>query len=383
MRIASIPFNEELRLQDLFSYNILDSDKEQDFDDLLEIAAQIYGCPIAAITFVDSDRQWLKSKIGLADDIHETSRDHSFCAHTILDNEVLIVEDATKDERFYGNPLVTDGMAIRFYAGAPIVSATGFRLGSICVIDDQPRELSQQEAKVLRILSRQISKLLELRLKNKLLREKAEEQLRLEKILLLKTLQEHEKEKQSISAELHENIAQTLAATKFYLEVAEESNSAEHTNLISKCRENVASLVKQVRELSQSIAPSLLEDVELEGLLRGMLSQFHNRSALEVNLLYEGDSSVAAATALTVYRIVEIQLENVRQHAKAAKVTVNVNAFAAIYLSIKDNGVGFDGKAFKMGGGLNKILSRVEALKGRVEITSGVKGGCELNVLIP
>jgi len=382
MRIASIPFNEDLRLQDLYSYDILDSEKEKDFDDLLEVAAHIYGCPMAAITFVDNGRQWLKSKVGLDEEIHETSRDIAFCAHTILDNDVLIVEDATRDERFCGNPLVTGGPSIRFYAGAPIVSTGGYRLGSICVIDNEPRELSQQEAKMLQVLSRQISKLLELRLKNKLLRKTAEEQLQLEKHLMQKTLQAAEAEKQLISTELHENIAQALAASKFYLEMAETDGVATK-DLIRKTRQNLTTIVGQIRELSQTIRPSLLPEVELKALLTSLLSQFHNKSSMEVHLMYEGDISIAAPQALAVYRIVEAQLQNVQSHARATSVVVNVNVFSCIYLSVKDNGVGFDSKTFRRGAGLTKILYHAEALNGKVEINSLLKGGCELVVTIP
>lgn len=383
MRIASTPFNEELRLQDLYSYDILDSEQDKDFDDLLEIAAHIYGCPIAAITFIDVERQWLKSKIGLHKDIYETSRDVAFCSHTILTNDVLIVEDATKDDRFSENPLVVNDPSIRFYAGAPIVSAGGYRLGSICVIDNESRELSQQEARMLHILSRQISKLLELRLKNNLLRKKAEEQLQTEKLLLQKSFEKHEMEKKSIAAELHENIAQSLAASKFYLEMAEAEGFAAK-DLIQKSRENITAVVRQVRELSQTISPSLLlPEVELKPLLTGLLSQFHNQSGISVNLMYEGDASVSSAIALSVYRIVETQLQNVNMHAGAKAITVNINVFSSFYLSIKDNGIGFDSKTFQRGAGLTSILSCAEALNGKVEITSLVKGGCELTVTLP
>lgn len=382
MRIASVPFNEKLRLQDLYSFDILDSDREKEYDDLLEVAAHIYGCPIAAISFVDNERQWFKSTKGLPDGTVSTPRNVSFCTYTILGNEVLIVQDATKDERFCNYPLVTDELAIRFYAGAPILSSSGYRLGSICVLDIQPRELTQKEAKMLNILSRQISVLLELRMKNKVLRQKAEEQLHLEKLLLQKTLHDHEVEKQSISAELHENIAQTLAATKFFLEMAEES-SADMAGLVRKSKENIISLVKQVRELSQSITPSLLPEVDLHDLLRELLSRFYNNTGTEVKLIYESRGFVASAIALTAYRILEVQLENIRQHAKATVVTVNINAFSTFHLSIKDNGVGFVGKTFRKGGGLSKVLLRVEALNGRVEINAGVNGGCELVVAIP
>jgi GAF domain-containing protein len=199
MRIASVPLNEELRLQDLYTYDILDSQQDAAFDELLEVAASIYGCPIAAISFIDKERQWFKSKIGLPADTESTTRDVSFCAHTILNDEVMIVKDATKDERFCQNPFVTEGLQIRFYAGAPIVSAKGYSLGSICIIDHQPRELTQHEARMLQILSNQISKLLELRLKNRLLKKKPKNKSSL-KNYCFKKQWKNMKQKNSLSA---------------------------------------------------------------------------------------------------------------------------------------------------------------------------------------
>lgn len=382
MPIASLPLNEDLRLQDLYSYGILDSGKDREFDDLLEVAADICGCPIAAISFLDSERQWFKSKIGLADDLHETARSLSFCAHTILENEVLIIKDARNDDRFCNHPFVESDLNIRFYAGAPIVSPTGYSLGSVCVIDNKPRDLPEAKARTLQIISRQISKLLELRLKNKLLKQKAEEQLQLEKRLLQKTLQQHEEEKQSIGRELHENIAQGLAATKFYLEMA-EGGSLDRANLIRMSRQHIASLVKQVRELSQAISPSLLQQVELKDLLRGMLKDFSHRTAVITQLHYEGEAVVAASLALTIYRIVEEQLLNVQQHACAKQVTIHLRVTASVHITICDDGVGIDMLNFKRGVGINKILSSAEHLNGTVKLSGGPKGGCELRVAIP
>ncbi|RYZ60317.1 MAG: GAF domain-containing protein [Chitinophagaceae bacterium] len=383
MRIASLPPSEELRLQDLYNFDILDSQPEKEFDELLEIAASIYGCPMAAISFIDKERQWFKSLVGFPGNFEATTRDISFCSHTILSKDVMIVEDTTKDERFSENPFTTKVDGVRFYAGAPIVSTKGYCLGSICIIDNKPRELTQEQTRMLRILSDQVSKLLELRLKNRLLKQKAEEQLQLEKILFQKTVQEYETEKQSISAELHENVAQSLAALKFHLELAEIENKNAPNKHLQNCKEQVLELIKQVRDLSQSVAPSLLTEVELKDLVSGMLNQFQSQTSINVQLGYEGDDTVSAATAMDVYRIVEAQLENIKKHARASQVKVTIHALADLYLSIVDNGLGFDASRFKRGSGLNKVLSRVEVLQGNLEITSGVKGGCELMVTIP
>ena len=156
-----LPHNEKRRLEVLWEYNVLDSPPESTYDDLVELAAEICSAPIATITFVDEKRQWFKSKVGLT--VSETSRDISFCAHAILSSELLVVPDALQDERFADNPLVTGQPNIRFYAGAPLVTSDGYTLGTICVIDTVPRELSASQRNALKILGRHVVTVLELR----------------------------------------------------------------------------------------------------------------------------------------------------------------------------------------------------------------------------
>lgn len=157
-----IPANEDQRLRVLADYNIMDSLPEQAYDDFAKLASAICGTPIALITLLDDHRQWFKSDVGLG--VSETPRSQAFCAHAIMDpGEVMTVEDATLDQRFADNPLVTGDPSIRFYAGAPLVAPTGEALGTICVIDREPRSLSETQREALRILSREIIVQLELR----------------------------------------------------------------------------------------------------------------------------------------------------------------------------------------------------------------------------
>ena len=161
MEIPPLALSEANRLKALHSYNILDTFSEQAFDDLTALAAQICGTPIALISLVDANRQWVKSQVGLA--ARETSRELAFCAHAILQpNEVLIVPNALLDERFASNPLVTSDPNIQFYAGAPLVTPEGYPLGTICVIDYIPRELTPKQMEALLALSRQVMAQLEL-----------------------------------------------------------------------------------------------------------------------------------------------------------------------------------------------------------------------------
>jgi PAS domain S-box-containing protein len=161
MKISPLPENEKERLEVIQAYQILDTEEEQDFDDLVELAAQLYHTPIAVITLIDRNRQWFKAKTGL--DSKETSRDLSFCAHTIHLDDVMVVPDALQDERFFDNPQVIGHPYIRFYAGMPLITREGYKLGSLAVIDQKPRTLSEPQLKHLRMLAKQVVNLLDLR----------------------------------------------------------------------------------------------------------------------------------------------------------------------------------------------------------------------------
>jgi two-component system, sensor histidine kinase and response regulator len=158
--IAAFPPNEAERLSALLRYDVLDTDPELAFDDITLLASQICGTEIAMISLVDSDRQWIKSKVGTT--MSETSRDIAFCAHGILQPEVFIVEDARADNRFAANPMVIGGPKIRFYAGAPLTTSDGHAIGMLCVNSPVARTLSPEQSAGLQALSRQVVAQLEL-----------------------------------------------------------------------------------------------------------------------------------------------------------------------------------------------------------------------------
>jgi len=147
MKTPEIPPNEVARLQTLRSFDILDTPQEERFDRLTRMARRLFDVPIALVSLVDKDRQWFKSRIGLP--VSETPRDISFCGHSILGEEVFIIPDASSDERFQDNPLVIDKPNIRFYASCPLRALNGTQMGTLCIIDDKPRDFSEADLSAL------------------------------------------------------------------------------------------------------------------------------------------------------------------------------------------------------------------------------------------
>jgi PAS domain S-box-containing protein len=151
---APLPRHESERLKILRDYAILDSLKEEEFDRIAELASIICEAPISLVSFIDEDRQWLKSSYGL--DINEAPRKQGICQYTILDSVIFEVEDASKDERFRNYPMVSGGFHVRFYAGFPLIDPEGFALGTICVIDHQPKTLTAKQKRALTLLAQDV-----------------------------------------------------------------------------------------------------------------------------------------------------------------------------------------------------------------------------------
>jgi PAS domain S-box-containing protein len=164
MITAPIPENETARLNKLISYNILDTDAEDIFDEVTKTAAAICDAKISLISLIDNHRQWFKAKHGL--DANETPRDISYCGHTILSDELMIVEDAADDERFCDNPLHLEAPHVKFYAGAPLITPEGYRIGTLCVIDPEKKILLPHQILALKSLSKQVINYLELKRSN-------------------------------------------------------------------------------------------------------------------------------------------------------------------------------------------------------------------------
>ncbi len=181
-RLMPVPDAE--RVAALERYAILDTEPEQAFDDLTLLASYVCKTPIAMISLIDEDRQWFKSKVGIS--ISETPREVAFCSIAIQQSDVMVVPDTLKDDRFCNNPFVVAEPRIRFYAGAPLITEEGYALGTLCVVDQKPREFGPDQKEALEALSRLVLAQLEFRRNLILLKE----------ALTDRTETEHERERE-------------------------------------------------------------------------------------------------------------------------------------------------------------------------------------------
>ncbi len=165
MKKAPRDKNEQKRLESLRALRVLDTPPDKDFDEIVQIVSEVLQVPIVLISLVDENRQWFKASVGI--DVKETERDLAFCSHTVLDNGPLIVKNSLEDERFFDNPLVLNDPKVIFYAGVPLETSTGYNIGTLCAIDSRPRELSEEQLRMLQSFSRIIINQLESKVKIK------------------------------------------------------------------------------------------------------------------------------------------------------------------------------------------------------------------------
>jgi signal transduction histidine kinase len=237
---APNPDNEDERLADLKTYDIVDTVAESTYDAITYLASQICGVPIALISIVDEDRQWFKSRVGL--EVGETPRDQAFCGYAINDpRHLLIVPDAAADLRFADNPLVQGDPNIRFYAGAPLMTSSGNALGTLCVIDREPRQLTADQEQSLRALSVQVMALLELRRTVRLVEERGRQ------------LEEATRQRDSFMAAVSHEIRTPLTAVIGYIELLREGMpDVDRPNVI----DTVARLAADVQHLLEDLLVS-------------------------------------------------------------------------------------------------------------------------------
>jgi hypothetical protein len=340
MIIAELPVDEELRLADLESYDIMDSALENDFDELVELAGQICKAPISLISLMDKDRQWFKAKKGLQE--KEAPRDLAFCAHAILQEGVMEVPDATTDTRFFDNPFVTGDLNVRFYAGAPIVSEAGHKLGTLCVIDTKPRHLTAAEERALTILSNQVTKLLELRKKNILIRKRAEEIIALKSKVIDNVIQQKEEDKKAISFKLHEGLAQSMASGMIFLNMALKENPRPSPHM-QTAKEQFKAVLTGIRNLSYDITPPAVSWIPAEELVQEFVEKIAGTFSFTIQFSMAGKKSTAYSDkAIIVIRIIEQWLKVLADKEGVTSVHISLHTGRKFELLVEDDGVALD-----------------------------------------
>ncbi|AOW16555.1 histidine kinase [Polaribacter vadi] len=392
MKSAEILENEEERLKILDSYKILDTLPEEDYDAIAKIASSICNTPIALISLIDKDRQWFKSNHGL--EARETPRELAFCAHSILNpDELFIINDATKDERFHDNPLTTENPHVIFYAGAPLNTSDGLALGTLCVIDNKPNDLNESQQESLKLLANQVVGLLELRKKNEELKSVNNKVTQLNEQL------------NSFAFRLTHDLKSPISGVNFLLNVLKEDHSKlfknteaeSYIDLITKRMGYMSTLIDEILEYSKVNTENIIyEDFNLEVILKSILSNidFDHKIVLNSkNLNIHINSS-----KIGFVQIFQNLISNSRKFSNKEKVFIEVDFkkdkefYHFIY---RDNGPGIEEsyweKVFDMfetlensnnentGIGLATVKSIIERLGGKISLNSrddGKEGVC-------
>ncbi len=331
-----LPSDEDLRLLDLKSYEVLGNQAEADFSELADLTARFFNCPVALVTLIDSTQQWFKGKTGTQ--LTGNERNLSFCTHTILKNDVMVVEDATKDARFFNNPVVTaEEFKFRFYAGAPIVSPAGFKLGTICMFDTIPKSFSNAEKNMLNLLAKQAGRLLELRRKNLLIREHAEEII-LEKTKLINSVVKiHEDDNRLMAYNLHENLAQELAAILLYLKTA-ETNEDESIALVNTAKKQLEDVLENIKKISNDIIPSTVNFLPVQDLVAEYADKIAPAFAFDVFIAVEGNNERTNADLVIIsMRIIEEWFQTLAKYNTVTKVKLTLKMTDRFILLIEDN----------------------------------------------
>ncbi len=276
MIIPEKPHNESERLRALRSYEVLDTLSEREYDQLTAIASQICGCRMSLISLIDEDRQWFKARVGL--DVSETAREFAFCAHAIHEpRKTLVVPDARLDDRFHDNPLVIGDPHLAFYAGVPLVNEDGLSLGTLCVLDSEPKTLSEPQLNALNALAEQVMALLELR-RSKLALEKT-----------LGNLEEKNRELEQFAFIAAHDLKSPLNGISSLTDVLIDS----HSEMLQQDGVRMLNAIRGSSQQLSSLITGLLDYYRLDSANQEMVSPIKREELTsQVMNLFGGDSSV-------------------------------------------------------------------------------------------
>ena len=405
--------HEEQRLSELYRYSILDTPSESAFDDLAKLAAFICTTPISFVSLVDTDRMWFKAKVDLS--VDEVPRTDGFGFSAILGEEFRMISDAQADETLSSHPLFASDPKIRFYAGVPLVTPRGFRIGTLCVADTRPRTLTAEQSAALATLARTVVTQLELRL---LLKSQMELQSCTDDVVadrtaqlsaanesLLgetwertqgeKTLHElsgqllnaQDDERRRIARDLHDTTGQTLAALAMTLAQMQPEMSPKNAARFGECVGLVSAASAEIRSLSYLLHPPLMDLIGLGAAIREFVSEFGKRAGTHITVDVAKDlGRLEGNREIVIFRIIQEGLANVHRHSGSATANIKLRYSGQnVILEITDQGRGLqldsEGKT-KYGVGIKSMQERLRPFRGTLEVTSSASG-TKLTAILP
>ena len=353
---AQSPENEARRLRILEEYKILDTESEKDFDDITKLASEICESPISAISLIDTNRQWFKSAYGLSHT--ETSRTLSFCAHAIHDNAMFVVEDARHDIRFHDSPLVTGDPNIVFYAGVPLIDKEGFALGTLCVIDNKTKKLSDFQERALKTLSHQILKLMEIK--------KLNHKLKLKNYLLEESYNELERFAQVVSHDLKSPLNNILGLTDLLKneEHCEIKNPEAnlYIDLIKESSEKLKEYIDATLNTYKNniLAPDDKEFFYINTILKNSAQLLNPKNEFEINL----PDNIEIYNYKSIFEQIFINLiSNAIKYNDKPKVIIDIMILIEdgyYTIIVKDNGIGIENDQLEAIFGMFVTLGKVD-----------------------
>lgn len=348
------------RLQTLRAYGVLDTERECDFDQIVDLAARVCGAPISVINLIDESRQWFKAETGLG--VRETPLENSICAHAILEHEFVEIPDTRADPRMADNPLCTDEPGLRFYAGALLKAENGMPLGTLCVLDHQPRALNDLQRDTLRVLARQVMNQLDLR----------------------RTLRMQTMLRKEVDHRVKNSLMTVAALTRMQARLVRD-------DVTKQALAAVHSRIETVAALHQELSNSETGDrIDLGRYLRGVINLIDGHRPAHVTVDVEcGDGvDVTSARASNIGAIVNEFVTNSFKHGfrdgrqGSVSVTCKQDESGNMVLACKDDGAGFDPGPADDGGssssstslGLKIIQASAASLGGAVEVMTLDRG---------
>lgn len=407
MIAAPIPANEQERLQELMRYEVLYTQYEEDFDQIVELASTICQTPISTITLIDATKQWHKAKIGVDD--REGDRSITFCGHAILKDEITVVNDAMDDERFFDNPLVLGEPHIRFYAGYPLVSEAGYKLGTLCVIDRVPRKLTDQQTLTLQILGNQVIKLFELRLKtkesearNKLIEEQKRQ------------LEESATVQNKIVSIIAHDVRGPVSSLKAMIELTKakslsEEETAELMDMLDKQLDGTLDMLTNLVEWGSMLLKKgklTIGSVKVTDVLNKIIKNLLPFTTLKQNKIISlvSDDCMVMADENTLRFILRNIISNSNKFTSNGTIVITseVIDLGKAKITITDSGCGMseevkqhlfnpnkrhsrEGTNKEKGSGLGLILAKefTEAMNASIEVSSEVAKGSSFSLVLP